>query len=428
MNIKIEKKTLVMIFIFILCALIFGWALDNIEAVQEGFKNAMGILTPLVLGFCIAFILNVPMRFFERILFPNAKNKAWRILRRPVCLIISMVIIITILTIVVALVIPEFINALFLLAESISVGLPSLIEWAEKNIVLNEQLEGIVGSFNIDWAETGREILSYATNGATSILTGAVGILSAIAGGVTNAFLAIVFALYIIFGKETLKHQFASLLKAVLSSKVHKGVLFVAKMTTSAFEKFIVGQCTEAVIIGGLSFIGMTIFGFPYAPMVSALVGVLALVPIVGAVAGSIIGAFMILLVNPVQAIWFLVFSIVLQQLEGNLIYPKVVGGSIGLPGIWVLTSVTVGAGLGGILGMLLAVPICSVIYTLVKLFTQKRLADKKEALENSDGTSDAPHLITSFVSVVTEDEGASTDAKSAKSKKSEKAENLTDV
>ncbi len=377
---KIDRKTILHLFLLFAAVILFGWAVFNFSTFSLWFSKLVNIFFPLILGFCIAFVINIPMRFFERFIFPSAQKPGAKRARRALCIILSFLIVIAILAAVILLVVPEFINALQLLFEGIIVSLPQAVDWLLNNVELNAELEAFVNTLEIDWAQTARDMVSYITSGATSIFSSAVHIVSAVAGGIANFFIALIFALYILLGKETLKHQFSTLFKAIFSDKVCSAIFYVGSMTKSSFVKFITGQCTEAVITGLLSYGGMLLFGFPYAPMISALVGIFALIPIVGAIAGSIIGAFMILLVDPVLAIWFVVYSIGLQQFEGNVIYPRVVGESVGLPGIWVLASITVAGGLFGVIGMLACVPICSVLYALTSLIAKQGVERKAAA------------------------------------------------
>ncbi|MEG2930624.1 MAG: AI-2E family transporter, partial [Ruthenibacterium sp.] len=262
--------------------------------------------------------------------------------------------------------------------------------WNVKNVKAFPDLNVWLTGLKIDWANIGKELISYVSNGATSLLSGTVQVVSGIVGGVTNAVISFIFALYILLSKESLKAQLTATCRAAFSSKMCEKIFFVAHLTKQSFSKYVTGQCTEACILGTLCWLGMTLLHFPYAPMVGALMGMMALIPMVGAFIGLAVGAFMIMMVNPVQAIWFIVFVLLLQQFEGNVVYPRVVGGSVGLPALWVLAAVTVGGGLWGIVGMLFAVPLCSVLYALVRLAVRERLVAKGECAAQD---TDAPVL-----------------------------------
>ena len=240
------------------------------------------------------------------------------------------------------------------------------------------QLQKLLESLNVNWPQILQRAASYLTNGLSSVFSSTMYIVSTVSSIVVTAVVALIFSIYILSGKEKLFDQFQTLARTYLNEKFYSGMCLILKTAHDTFTKFIVGQCTEAVILGALCTIGMLIFRFPYATMVGTLIGATALLPVVGAYLGAAVGAFMIFTVAPLKAIGFLVFIVVLQQLEGNLIYPRVVGSSVGLPGIWVLAAVTVGGGLGGIIGMLLAVPVTATLYKLI----QKDVLRRKAALQ----------------------------------------------
>ena len=244
-------------------------------------------------------------------------------------------------------------------------------------------LQQWLNTLDINWPQFLEKAANYLTSGMGSIFSSAVSIVSNVGGLVMQVVIAFIFALYLLAGKEHLAGQCRSLAEVYLSPKTYRRLMYVFSTANETFSKFFIGQLTEAIIIGVLCTLGMLLFRFPYATMVGILVGATALLPVVGAYLGAGVGAFMILTVNPLQAIAFLIFIAILQQLEGNLIYPRVVGSSIGLPGIWVLAAVTVGGGLGGIFGMLLAVPVTATVYKLIRSDVHKRKAlagDKAQA------------------------------------------------
>ena len=375
---KLDKLTVLKILGIAGAAIFFYWALQNLSLLADAAGWLLNILWPLLLGFCMAFVLNIPMRFFERHLLKNPKNKRAAALRRPLCILLSLLAIIVILTAVFALVVPELLSAFAVLGEAIPEFLTAAQKWALEGADRFPQAEQWLASLQIDWNETGKKLLSYVTEGAGNLLGGTVSVLSGIVGGVFNAIMAFIFALYILLGKEKLKRNFASLARAVLPGAFCERMFFVLRLSARTFANFVSGQCIEACILGTLTWLGMLLFRFPYAPMIGALVGISALIPIVGAIVGTVVGAFMILMVDPIQAVWFVVFLLTLQQIEGNLIYPRVVGSSVGLPPIWVLTAVTLGGSLWGIVGMLFAVPTCSVVYALTRMFVRERLAERR--------------------------------------------------
>ena len=377
---KLDKPTLLRLALVLGGCVVLYWVLCNLALLAGALGALAGVLFPLTLGFCIAFVLNVPMRFLERHLFRHTKNKVLNRLRRPLCILISLLFILAVLTAVFWLVVPELINAFVVLANTVPPFVSQITAWMQDNADRFPQLESWLAGLDIDWAKTGREIFTYLTGQVTSLVDGTVQVISGTVGGITNAVIAFILALYILLGKEKLKGQCASVCRAFLPKRVSDTLLYVARLSSDTFASFVTGQCMEACILGTLCWLGMTLFRFSYAPMIGALVGICALIPIVGAVIGTVVGAFMILMVDPVQAILFVIFLLTLQQIEGNLIYPRVVGSSVGLPAIWVLASVTVGGTLWGIGGMLFAVPVCSILYTLARQITHRRLAAKAAA------------------------------------------------
>ena len=224
-----------------------------------------------------------------------------------------------------------------------------------------------INSLQIDWENTLKNILSYATTGIGSLLGSTFSVVGTLFGGIVDFVIALIFAVYLLANKERLARNIQEMMAAYMKTWTRKKVMYVVQTADNTFSRFIVGQCTEAVILGSLCTIGMFIFQFPYAPMIGAFIGATALIPIVGAYLGAALGAFMIFTISPIKALLFLVFLIILQQLEGNLIYPKVVGSSIGLPGMWVLAAVTVGGSIGGIPGMLVGVPLAATAYKLLR-------------------------------------------------------------
>ena len=389
--------------------------LQKLSVVGAGIKWVCGVLSPIFIGFIIAFVLNLPMRgleklwdgcelglkrfFIKRRRKKGAKKnpeiqvqteepieikigKVSNALRRPVCLLVSIVIIVAILAAVVALVLPELGKTIKLLVDGVPDWLKKVKDWcveyAEEYPVISETISNL----NIDWESTAKSLLGLIGTGTLGIVGNTfAGVLGAF-GGVIDFVIALIFAIYVLFSKETLSGQLKKLMAAFLPERIRNGILHVATTAHGIFCAFVTGQCVEAVILGSLCAIGMLLFRFPYAAMIGVLVGVTALIPVVGAFIGAGVGAFLILMIDPFQALMFVIFIVVLQQIEGNVIYPKVVGNSVGLPAMWVLAAVTIGGGIGGIVGMLFAVPTASVIYTLLREATAKRLEKKRAASE----------------------------------------------
>lgn len=326
-----------------------------------------GIITPLVLGCAIAYILNIIVRKIESIpILKNTDGIFFRI-RRPVSILISIAVILCIAALIILIVIPQLIDAVKVLAQGIPSAVSQIMNWLSVSDKDWSSLETFLNSLNVSWPQLLQKAVSHLTNGLSSLFTSTVVILSGIGSVVITFVVALIFSIYILAGKERLFRQMQTIARTYMKEKHYKQLTLILSTAHDSFTKFIIGQCTEAVIIGVLCAVGMFLFRFPYASMVGTLIGATALIPVVGAYIGAVVGAFMVFTVDPLKAVGFLVFIVILQQLEGNLIYPRVVGSSVGLPGIWVLTAVTLGGGLGGILGMLIAVPLTATIYRLIQ-------------------------------------------------------------
>lgn len=350
--------------------------LQNLSAVIGFVQMIVGLFLPFIVGFFMAFVLNLPMSAIERLLGRN-KSKVMNKLKRPISLILSLLFIITALAFVLYLVIPELGNTMVTLGNAIVAFADQAGKWINENQDLVPFLNEKLGSMDIDWAKIGSEAVNMLTAGTSGLFGSTIAIISTTSNLVFNFVVALVFAIYLLFGKETLQKQIRHIIGAYLPGKVQGRIYYIAGISNRICSNFIVGQCTEAVILGSLCALGMTILRLPYAAMVGALVGATALIPILGAFIGTFVGAFMILVVSPVKAVIFVVFLLILQQIEGNLIYPRVVGSSVGLPAMWVLAAVTIGGGLFGIPGMLVSVPIASILYTLFREDIRKRLKKK---------------------------------------------------
>ncbi len=336
------------------------------------------LITPLLLGCVIAYILNILVTQIEKIPFFHKEGTVFCKIRRPVSILGSITAIFAIAILVILIVIPQLVQAIGVIVKEIPAVVSEINLWLSSFDKDWPQLQEFLESLNVNWPQILQKAASYLTNGLSSVFSSTMYIVSVISSMVVTAVVALIFAIYILSGKEKLFHQFQTLARTYLKEKFYTGMSLILKTAHDTFTKFIVGQCTEAVILGSLCTIGMLLFRFPYATMVGTLIGATALLPVIGAYLGAAVGAFMIFTVDPLKAAGFLVFIAVLQQLEGNLIYPRVVGSSVGLPGIWVLAAVTVGGGLGGIIGMLLAVPVTATLYKLIQRDVQKR----KTALE----------------------------------------------
>ncbi len=381
---KMKKLAKWLIGIVAICILIY-LGVNNISVLAKAVSYLFKIFGPLVLGLVFALILNVPMSFFERNFWPNSKKKIWQRLRRPIAFITSLVMILGIITGIVVLVIPEFVEAVTITAKGV-MDLAKELSNMDKSSEFYRFFDGIL--LKIDWNNIINSIQSWITNIGSGIMNTAVGRVTALFGGIVDFFIAIVFAVYILFSKQTLKAQAARLIRAWLPETVGEWTIHASTVASRVFRSFVSGQTIEALILGTLCMLGMFILRIPYAPMVGALVGITALIPVVGAFIGAGVGAFMILTVDPWKALMFLIFIIVLQQIEGNIIYPKVMGTRVKLPSMWILAAVVVGGGLAGPIGMLLGVPVASTAYILIREATEAK-EEKNKAAELLEEESD---------------------------------------
>lgn len=321
--------------------------------------------TPLLLGCVLAYAINILMTFYEVHYFPQTAHSALIKSRRPVCMLAAFLTLALLLIFMIKLVIPELVSCVKLLAGQIPAVMDDLLGWLEtKNIVPEDILSSLQ---TVDWKAKAQQMIRILTSGISSVMGVAVSAAFSVFSGAVTALLALIFSIYLLIGKEKLGNQLHRLMLRYVKPSIYATLRHVLSVLNDSFHKYIVGQYTEAVILGALCTVGMLILNLPYATMTGAVIALTALSPVAGAYIGAGVGAFMILTVSPVKAIMFLIFIVVLQQLEGNLIYPRVVGSSLGLPAIWVLTAVTLGGGLMGILGMLLCVPLASALYRLIK-------------------------------------------------------------
>ena len=329
---------------------------------------ALGAAFPLLLGGAIAYVANILMGFYERLFFPQSRGKAVARLRRPVCMALAFASVAVAVVFLMRTILPELIACLRMIIERLPGALAQLFAWLEERFRLSDYLAGtnLIPSASFDWQNAVTQALNLVLAGVGGVMGAAMSMVMKLFSALVTLLLAGIFAIYLLSDKETLVHEAHRVARVYAGDRAEQRVFYVLKTINDAFHHFIVGQCTEALILGSLCILGMLIFRFPYAVMIGTLVGFTALIPIAGAYIAAAVGAFMIFTVEPMQAVWFLVFLIVLQQLEGNLIFPRVVGSSIGLPALWVLAAVTVGGGLFGILGMLLGVPLAASAYKLL--------------------------------------------------------------
>ena len=354
---------------------------------------ALGAAFPLVLGAVAAYAVNILMSMYERWYFPNSQSPAAAKSRRPVCLALAYASLIAIVVLIVRMILPELADSVSLLIREAVPLLEELSLKINENLDINQlaAFSGLVLSDgSINWQELIAKAADWIITGLGGVMGSVISLTSATVSAVFTAVVSTIFSIYLLFGKEKLQRNCAQVLKTYLKPTWYSRLIYFLETLNSCFHNFVVGQCTEAVILGLLCMGGMLLFRFPYASMVGALVGFTALIPVAGAYIGAGVGAFMIFTSSPLQALLFLVFIAVLQQLEGNLIYPKVVGSSIGLPGIWVLAAVTVGGGVLGIGGMLLAVPLTATLYQMLRSDVIRRSAPQPVP-SVPEGSSETP-------------------------------------
>lgn len=341
----------------------------------------IGAAAPLLLGCAIAYVANILMAFWEKILFSKAKNRFLNVIRRPIAIILTFCSIVLVAFLLFNMIFPELIACIQVLIESVVTAFKNILDWLESNVaadIVPEEYFAFLQKDEVNLVEAVEKVADVLKNGVGGAMYSIVGIFSSVFSTIITIIVALIFSIYLLLGKEKLKMQIQRLMDAYFSKKMKNKVMYVSETLDKSFHSFIVGQCLEAVILGVLCTVGMWILRLPYATMIGCLVGFTALIPVVGAFIGASIGAFMIFTVSPIQALVFVVFLLILQQLEGNIIYPRVVGASVGLPGIWVLVAVTIGGGILGIGGMLLAVPIFAAVYKLLENDIEKRTKKKK--------------------------------------------------
>lgn len=374
---ELNKRSVKRILLIITFTVLLIWGVYNHKQLGEILLGLYSLISPFVIGLCIAYLVNVLLRPVENLwmkLLNKRKGKWPEKLKRPLCLLLTILLVIGIILAIVLIIMPELRDSVASLIDMI----PSYAEEVQRWWV---SLSTFLDKYSIDLPEFDfkpDKLIDILKDGGTVLFNTTASVAGSIVTAVMNFVIAFAFSIYVLAQKETLKRQSMKVLNAVMKPEKLDKLLNLLRLANKTFTNFITGQLTEAVIIGALCFIGMTIFRMPYAPAISVLVGFTALIPVFGAFIGTAVGAFLILLVKPIQAVWFVIFIIVLQQFEGNLIYPKVVGKSVGLPGIWVLVAVTVGGNAMGVMGMLISVPLCSVLYAVSREAVNNKLKMKR--------------------------------------------------
>lgn len=359
---KIETKSLIktaaVVFALYLCIHYWGHAANILKAL-------FGAAVPLIIGTVISYPLNILMSFYEKHLLPKHTGKFITRSRRGVSLALAILTLVAIVALIIALVVPQLVSCIQLLVAEVPDFLKAVVKKLSEFDFVPEDIINTLSQ--IDWKSRITDIVKTVSSGLGSVMDVVVATVSGVVSGVTTAFLAIIFAIYLLLSKDKLSSQLKRVMKRYIPQRFTDKFMYYMSVANESFHKFIVAQCTEALILGGLCTLGMLILRLPYAAMIGAVTVVTAFIPVVGALLGGAIGAFLILMESPVKALIFIVFIVLLQQIEGDLIYPRVVGSSMGLPSIWVLTAVTIGGGMFGIMGMMLSVPVASTVYTLIR-------------------------------------------------------------
>lgn len=339
----------------------------NIGDIFQGLKSVLRIAFPLFVGAVIAFIINIPMSKLEKLYFPKSKNKFVNSSRRPVCIITAIALVITVFAVIIKMVLPSLGSAFGLMFKNVPIYFDKALDFIAERADAFPDIEKWINSIEVDWAELAKKISEYITGGIGAVLNSTIQIAGMLTSFIIDFVMSFIFAIYLLFAKERMLNAGKRAIKVFIKDDKAEVFIHFLKVVNDTFSKFIAGQCIEAVILGVLCIIGMLIIRLPYAFMVGAVMGATALIPMLGAYLGAAIGAFLIFTVSPVKAVIFVLFTVILQQFEGNVVYPRVVGTSIGLPGIFVFVAVLVGGGMAGIPGMLIGVPATASAYKLFK-------------------------------------------------------------
>ncbi len=391
---EFNRKTMRALMGLVAFGVLLNAGVHHLGGISRWMTMAIGVLSPILMGLLLALVLNIPLTLIEEKLLKERRGRLWRALsrvKRPVSLTLSLAIVLGIVAGVVCIVVPQ-------LTGAVSGAVKQVIDWLEATgarLIADGELpqEAAVWleSLELDGEGIRKSLADSLKNGVGSAVRYATSAATSVFGGATSALVAVILAINVLSCKEKLCRQLQSVVRAYVVPPHAQRVIDIGRMTNRMFSSFLAGQLTEALILAAMCYVGMLIFRLPYALLISVVVGVSALVPIFGALFATAVGALLILTVEPIKALGFVVFFIVLQQIEGNVIYPRVMGTRMGLPALWVLVAITVGGGVLGIAGMLLSVPVCAVLYALLKESVHGRLAARKRAdeaenVEKSEG------------------------------------------
>ena len=379
---ELNSKTVKKILLIILLGSCIFTAAQNYDRLFSFVRHILGIFSPVITALCIAFVLNVLLTALETKVFrfmDNSKKSFVKAAKRPLCLALTYLLSFGLIVLLIAFIIPDIADTFIYLAERLPSFMTEARVWIEEILEKFNLSQNLIPNIKIDWTAAANGIKEYVLSYSETIFGSAVNLTTSFASGVYNLVFSVMISAYILACKERIGRFTVRFIDAFAPKKAAKAVYHISSTTYEYFSKFIGGQLTESVILGTLFYIGMTIFRFPNAAVISIFICVTSLVPIVGATVGVIVGFLLILITSPIKAILFILFFVVIQQIEGSLIYPRVVGKSVGLPGVIVVCAVLVGGNIGGILGALTSGPVSAVLYALVKEAIEKRTPQKEE-------------------------------------------------
>lgn len=376
---ELNKKNVKMLIFVIAMGILIFLGLQNMNLIFDFLGWILSVFTPMLIGLAFAFIFNVPLKFFERKVFTRKDGTA-RLGKatRPISLLISIIVVLAIIAAILLLIIPELINSIVMLVQNLPDTFINFQNWIEQLSEEHPQIKEFFMNTSIDWNNIIDSFIGTVQDISINFVSQAVNIFVGTVNLVVNIFLGFIFSVYFLLQKEQLSAQFKKLTYAFLPEDKADTVVSIFKLTGETFSRSVAGSMIECTILGTITMIAMTIFGFPYAMMIGVIIAVMALIPMFGVTIGIIIGALLILTINPTQAIWFVVMMIIIQQIEGNLIYPRVANSMVGLPALWVMTSIIVGGKMFGFVGILVIVPIVSVLYTILIRVVHVRLRKRK--------------------------------------------------
>ncbi len=374
---ELNSKTIKKILLVVFLSTLIVWAVFNMSVVFGVVGKLFSYISPIVSALCIAFILNVLLRVLETkvfFFFDKAKHEFVKKIKRPLCLVLTYLLAIGIIALLVLVIIPDLIDTVIFVVKSLPSFLKDTREWVV-GIAANFGIEDSkIPTINFDFNDTLNTLQNILSDYSNTIVNGAANITSSVVGGIYDILFSLIISVYVLAQKERIGRFLKKVIDSFVPKKIAATVYHLSIHASDSFSRFIGGQLTESVILGVLCYIGMLVFRFPNAAIISVLIAVSSLVPIVGAIVGVVIGALLIVITNPIKAVFFIIFVLILQQIEGNVIYPKVVGKAVGLPSIMVVSAVLIGGNIGGILGVLLSVPLSALLFTLLK-----------EAIENKN-------------------------------------------